>query len=166
MAEPVAKSSELAMDPDLINEVLQTLAQQLADSDTAAQATLDSYQEHLSMGKLGPMYKDLEKALGAYDFDAAQTTLLRMQAAVAEESTSVEVEVDKEKLADVIQQLGSLIVDCDTGVQELLGSEESLLLAAGFSSELKQMTKALDDYDFDTAMAVLSEIAKARGIQL
>ena len=80
--------------------------------------------------------------------------------------TEIQSQVDKEKLADVIQQLGSLIVDRDTGVQELLGSEESLLLAAGFSSELKQMTKALDDYDFDTAMAVLRVIAESRDVQL
>ena len=166
LAEPVAKSSELAMDPDLINEVLQTLAQQLAESDTAAQATIDSYHELLSTGNLGSICKELEKELGEYDFDAAQKTLLRMQAAVAEAVPSVEVGVDEEKLADVIQQLGSLIADFDTSAQVLLDSEEPLLLAAGLSLELKKMSMALDDYDFDTAMAFVREIAEARGIQL
>ena len=110
--------------------------------------------------------KELEKELGEYDFDAAQKTLLRMQAAVAEAVPSVEVGVDEEKLADVIQQLGSLIADFDTSAQELLDSEEPLLLAAGLSLELKKMSMALDDYDFDTAMAFVREIAEARGIQL
>jgi HPt (histidine-containing phosphotransfer) domain-containing protein len=79
---------------------------------------------------------------------------------VSPESGSINyIAVDKEKLTDLIQQLATLIADYDTGAQELIEAEEPLLIAAGLAAEVKQLTEALEDYDFETAAVVVQEIA-------
>ena len=61
-----------------VNEVLETLWEQINEYDTAALETLDRHYEILASGSLKPMFKSLEKALQAYDFDAAKTVLVEM----------------------------------------------------------------------------------------
>jgi HPt (histidine-containing phosphotransfer) domain-containing protein len=148
------QGADAVMDTSLINTVLEGLALQLADSDTGAQDTIDSYHNQLSVGFLKPLLTSLEKALSDYDFDAAQSVLARMQQAVTKE-----VAVDEQKLADVISRLAALIADYDTGAQELIEAEESLLIAAGLAAEVKQLSKALEDYDFDAAAEQLTQIS-------
>jgi HPt (histidine-containing phosphotransfer) domain-containing protein len=148
------QGADVVMDTSLINTVLEGLAQQLADFDTGAQDTIDNYHNQLSVGDLKPLLKSLETALAHYDFDAAQSVLMRMQQAVTKE-----VAVDKQKLADVISRLAALIADYDTGAQELIEAEESLLIAAGLAAEVKQLSKALEDYDFDAAAEQLTQIS-------
>jgi signal transduction histidine kinase/CheY-like chemotaxis protein len=85
---------------------------------------------------------------------------------VSPESGNItEVAVDKEKLTDLIQQLAAMIADYDTGAQELIETEEPLLIAAGLAAEVKQLSKALEDYDFETAAEVVKEIAETDAIK-
>jgi len=60
------------------NEVLETLRKQINEYDTAALETLDRHYELLASGRLKLMFKALEKALQAYDFDAAKAVLVEM----------------------------------------------------------------------------------------
>jgi PAS domain S-box-containing protein len=66
-------------------------------------------------------------------------------------SAGAVIAVDHERLTVVIEQLSTLITDYDTSALELLETEEPLLSAAGFSTTIKKMRKALEDYDFDSA---------------
>ncbi|MCK5001492.1 MAG: response regulator [Gammaproteobacteria bacterium] len=165
LAEPEVTSTEIALDVDAVRGVLDMLEQQLSDFDTGAQDTLDSHHELLSAGPLGPLLNSIERALGDYDFESAQNVLQQMRSQL-QTADKVEKDVDAAELANVLKQLSSLIADYDTGAAEFLESKQALLMAAGFSSEVKLIIKALDDYDFDAAIAVVKAIAEKRVIKL
>jgi len=112
----------------------------------------------LSVGELVPLYRSLEKALDAYDFGKAKAAVERMRASLQMGSGEESVPVNKERLAQVLEQLRTLVSGSDTMAQELLENEAGLLESAGFTEETRQMRKALDAYDFDGALAVLERL--------
>ncbi|MGR8932369.1 MAG: response regulator [Gammaproteobacteria bacterium] len=70
-----ADSTVAAMDSESVLSVLDSLAVQLRNYDTAALETLDNFYDLLSVGTLKPFIKSLEKSVQAYDFEAAAAIL-------------------------------------------------------------------------------------------
>jgi CheY-like chemotaxis protein len=156
LSEPEVKGIATALDIDAVREILDVLEQQIADFDTGAQDTLESNYELLSAGPLQSYLKSMERALGDYDFETARDALAMMRAQLDAGSSSEDKVVDSAELANVIQQLATLIDDYDTDAVEFLESQESLLQAAGFSSDIKRISQALEGYDFDLAKKIIS----------
>jgi CheY-like chemotaxis protein len=66
---------------------------------------------------------------------------------------------DRKNLLTVVNQLMALLEECDTSAQEFVKVEGSLFAAAGFGSLMSKVSEALEEYDFDTALSKLQEVA-------
>ena len=64
----------------------------------------------------------------------------------------------------MLAELESLIVESSFAAVERLVEERELLERAGLGSEVHAIEAALDDYDFETAQAVIERIAAARSL--
>ena len=71
---------------------------------------------------------------------------------------------DPRQVARVLAELESLIVESSFAAVERLVEERELLERAGLGSEVHAIEAALDDYDFETAQAVIERIAAARSL--
>ena len=69
-----------------------------------------------------------------------------------------EVPLEPGAINAVLATLEALIADDDTSVLDLLESKESVFVAAGLGTELKNITRTLEDYDFEAARAVLDKM--------
>lgn len=160
------ESGAAAVDKAALSQVLSLLSKQLSEYDTGAHETLAAHHVLLSSGEMAPLFKSLEKALDAYDFDTAQVKLRAMQACIEDQDEDTAIKIDSEKVEQVIKQLASLLGEYDASALELLETEASLLETAGFSEEINLVNKALESYDFDASMAIIKAMADKQKIQL
>lgn len=152
--EPVVDNAPL--DGAAVRVVLEKLAKQLHAFDTAALETLEMNRTLLSAAELTPRFRTLEKALQRYDFDAAMVALKKVRAEVP--AATVVLEVDRGRIAEVLDRLASMIDDYNTEALTLFEAEEPLLVAAGLGKAVSKLRKALATYDFDTAKRVLPRL--------
>lgn len=137
-----------------LTDVLSTLLQQINEFDTSAQETLGNNRDILSNGKLKPLSRSLDKALGAYDFDAARTVVEKMLEQYTDDE-ELPIAVDALHLDKVLKQLLALINEHDTAAMDLVDSEYVILEQAGIGTEIRRLEKALGSYDFDTAKSIV-----------
>ncbi len=79
---------------------------------------------------------------------------------------STPVIVDELRLAEVLNTLSTAISEYDTGAQDIIDNEEALFKAAGFTTELKQITASLESYDFDSALSCCEAMNKKLNITI
>ncbi len=74
--------------------------------------------------------------------------------------------VDREALAADLRSLAALVADADLDATRDLDALLARLAAAGEAARGRRLGRALTDYDFDAAMPVLDELARALGVDL
>ncbi len=94
--------------------------------------------------------------------DLLQKLLFSIQAALPAEKVVVD-EVDPARLAQVCQQLHTLMLDSDPEAAELFAREKGLLQAA---LALEGIESALGDFEFESALSLLQAEAAKAGVQL
>ncbi len=79
LPENSKQHAENSVAPARMNELLNSLAEQLSNFDVSAADTLNEHYALLSTGDLAPLAKSLQSALADYDFTAALKLLDRMR---------------------------------------------------------------------------------------
>lgn len=158
----VGASREMAFDSHAQVVILDTLAQQLINYDTGAQDTIEANQPLLSSGKTAPFYQELCRALDAYDFETALATVDKMRTAVAVNKSDAQSH-KKVDIAQLLDELSTLIADYDTNALEKISDNKAEIIAAGHYTETKQILEAMEAYDFDTAAAVVEQLRRSIG---
>jgi two-component system sensor histidine kinase/response regulator len=152
-------------DRDEVDLVLAILAEQIADYDTSALETIESNYELFEAGFFKSQLPLLEKALGEYDFDTAQALLKKMNRLAIEEAQPP-VDVDGSRMTAILKELSTAIAEADTVALDMLEAEETMFISAGFTSEFKQIEESLNVYDFDSALAIVGEVAQKQNIKI
>lgn len=92
----------------------------------------------------------------------ARTELQRVRASIATLAEAEDVEskepVSQGDLGEVLEKLAELLADYDTGAQDMLDANRSLLSAGELASFYPLLEKALEVYDFDKALAIVEEM--------
>ena len=89
-----------------------------------------------------------------------------LAALTANKKTTVDAPLDRETLERVLTTLAEQCADYETEAKDILETEGALFVAAGLTAELKQIEKALDSYDFDSALSIVREMAEKHNIKL
>jgi HPt (histidine-containing phosphotransfer) domain-containing protein len=80
---PPGAANGQALDAEEVRSLLQRLQGQVADDDTAAAKTLDALEQALGSQSSALPLRELRKAIGDYDFDAAKDALRPLESALA-----------------------------------------------------------------------------------
>ncbi len=87
LPEPQEVEANGHVDRDAVLAVIDTLQQQVSQYEAIAEDTMDNNHQLLISGVGAPLLGSLEKALWDYDFEAAQSIVEKMRAAVQNERT-------------------------------------------------------------------------------
>ncbi|MCF8086728.1 MAG: hypothetical protein K9K63_04275 [Desulfotignum sp.] len=74
-------------------------------------------------------------------------------------------QVKRAALAARLHELKGLLEGYDTGASKSLDEIKTSLALAGYGSESQEMAKAIGEYDFDIALAILTKIEKTGGFR-
>lgn len=151
---------------DSLITVLTVLIQQLETFDTQAVETIEKNRNLFFAETIVTHGKALEAAVEKYDFDTALTIAKELLQTVELPDRGSETPVDKEKLAATLGELYNLLVSYDTEAIDFLERNGSLFSHLSHEGELKELHKALDAYDFTTAIHKVMNIAKTHNIQV
>ena len=155
-------------DPEKVKELLGQLRELLQDDDTQSASVLEELEGMLGMEAHRSVLKELSKAIDGYDFEEAlvafeklsEVCLMEIDQAPGSQKAATGP-ADPEKVKELLGQLRELLQDDDTQSGSVL---DELLEVPGMEahrSVLKELSKAIDEYDFDEALLAFEKLSEA-----
>jgi len=151
---------------EALQPVLENLARQLEDFDTAAAETIENNRQLFYQAPIVSQSETLEKALERYDFTTALNVTNEIQDFIKNEVKEDPTEVDIPQLSDTLKQLTKFLSEYNTESIDILEREEGVFATPDLKLDYDIITAALDVYDFAKAVTIVAQTAKKYNIDL